>query len=277
MTVGTYEIRRALLKPVVAVRRRRAGDQPDSARFLLELHGYSRAAHDLMAVKAIDPHHLHRADLDGDSVVVDVGAFAGAGAAQIHELYGCRVYAFEPNPTAFEHLAARFAEVPSVTPLMYGLGPSDTTLPLELDGPGSSLHGTVESSGRTVDVEIRDVVATFAELGLDRVDLIKINIEGAEYDLLDRMIDAGLVPKVRYLLIQFHEWHPSAHRRRRAIRRELAKTHDVVWDFPWLFELWCDRSQPHPPPPEIDDAARDAIRAALIEAARARRSEAPTA
>jgi FkbM family methyltransferase len=178
------------------------------------------------------------------------------------------VYGFEPNPTPFALLEARFADVPEVVTLPYGLGARDETLPLELAGPGSSLHGTVDGGGPAVEVEIRDAVSAFSELGLDRIDLLKVNIEGAEYDLLDHLLAAGVVPRIRYLLVQFHEWHPGAHGRRRAIRRALGRTHEVVWDHPWIFELWCDRSRPHPPPPPVDDALRAAI-VAEVEARRA--------
>lgn len=215
-------------------------------------------------MKALDPHYFHRADLDASSTVVDVGAYTGAGAAQMHDLYGCRVFAFEPNPTPFALLEQRFADHPEVVTLPYGLGAADEDLSLELAGPGSSLHGTISGEGHSVAVHIRDVVSALDELGLERIDLMKINIEGAEYDLLDRLGADGGFARVRYLLVQFHEWHPGAHRRRRAIRRVLRRSHDMVWDYSWIWELWCDRAQPHPPPPPVDDALRAAVIAEVL-------------
>jgi len=38
-----------------------------------------------------------------------------------------------------------------------------------------------------------------------------------------------------------------------------------VWDYPWLFELWCARSAPHPVVEVTDE-----IRAAVAAEARAR-------
>ena len=63
-----------------------------------------------------------------------------------------------------------------------------------------------------------------------------------EFDLFDRIIGAALLPDVRYVLIQFHEWHPKAHARRRALRRALAATHDEVWCYPWVWERWERRA-----------------------------------
>ena len=41
-------------------------------------------------------------------------------------------------------------------------------------------------------------------------------------DLLERMAETGLLRAVDTYLVQFHEWHPGAYRRRRGIRRALA-------------------------------------------------------
>jgi hypothetical protein len=70
---------------------------------------------------------------------------------------------------------------------------------------------------------------------------MKINIEGAEYDLLERLDAASWLHRIGALSIQFHEWHPQAHRRRRRIRQMLRRTHDQVWCYGWVWELWAMR------------------------------------
>lgn len=263
MRFGIYQAIRLARTPLVWIGRRRYADVPPSVRERLEHNAYRRTSLEAMATLAADPHHYHRGDLDASATVLDVGAFRGAGAAQIAELYGCRVLAFEPNPDYYADLEARFADDPRVETLPYGLGASDAVLPMQKLGPGSTVYGEPDPDAATVDVQIRDVAAVFDELGLDRVDLMKLNIEGAEYDLLERMFAAGLHDRVRYLLIQFHEWYPRAHLRRWRIRRRLRRTHEQVWCFPWIFELWCSRSDPHPPPPTYSDEEMAEIVAAL--------------
>lgn len=267
-----YELKRVVRAPVVWWRRRRAADQPTSAQAFLEHHRYSRAAHTVMAIRAVDPDYFHRTDLGPTAVVFDIGAFRGDGAAQIHRLYGSRVFAFEPNQIPYAALEKRFASDPNVVTLPYGLGPADAMMTMEVAGPASSVYGGVDSPAGTSEVEIRDIDAVLQDLATDRVDLMKVNIEGAEYDLLDRVIATGRIEDVRYLLIQFHEWHHAAHLRRWKIRRKLAKTHDQVWNYPWIWELWCAKSQPHPPTPPIDRATRDAVAAELRARAEARRT-----
>lgn len=249
MSYGLYELKRTLRKPLIWHGRRKHADVSADERWRLEHNAYRRVSRQAMGANAIDPHFYHRADLDDSAVVVDIGAFRGHVAQELVELYGCEVHAFEPNPVFLEDLIGRFADDPRVHVNAVGLGRADATLAMQQLGLGSTVHGRDDADVPTVDVTIRDVAAVFAELGHERLDYVKINIEGAEYDLLERMIETGWLDRSRYLLIQFHEWYPRAHLRRWRIRRRLRRTHDQVWNYPWIYELWCAKSEPHPPAP----------------------------
>jgi FkbM family methyltransferase len=218
-----------------------------------------------MALTSIDPDLVHRADLRPGDEVWDVGASAGRGAGEIRRLHGVVVHAFEPHPGAFARLEEATRDDPGIVPHRYALGRRDGTASLSLEGPGSSLFGSGEDA---CEIEVRDVVGVFDELVEDRLAYVKINIEGGEYDLLERMVETGLVERTRYLLIQFHEWYPRAHLRRWRLRRALRRTHDQVWSYPWIWELWCLRSDPPPPPMEVTDELRRAV-VAEMEARRA--------
>jgi FkbM family methyltransferase len=273
MSFGLYEAKRLLRRPQIWYGRYRHRHDSESDRRWFEHNGYRKDALEVAGAKAVDPSYFHRADLDASSTVVDVGAFQGEGSEDLFELYGCRIYSFEPCPTFFRDLEARFADNPRVTTVPVGLGAGDALLPMQVMGPGSTVHGEADADVATVDVPIRDVAAALDELGLERVDLMEINIEGAEYDLLERLVETGWIDRVRYLLIQFHEWYPHAHRRRRRIRRRLRATHDEVWNHPWIFELWCHRGLPHPPPPTYSDEELERIRAELRAQAAARAAQ----
>jgi FkbM family methyltransferase len=264
MTLLSYRIHLAARRARNWRRVRTYADSSPAERAYFEMNGYSRAAEEFAVARTMDPHYTCRGDLDASAVVVDIGAYTGEMVASVRELYGCQVHAFEPSPASFAVLRDTFADDDHVALHPYGLGVSDEVLDLELDGPGSSLHGTLGSGGgSTVEVHVRDVLAVFRELGLERIDLLKVNIEGAEYDLLDRLIEGGMLERVRYVVVQFHEWHPGAHRRRRRIRRALRRSHDLVWDYPWIWEMWCSKAEPHPPRPPLTE-----LEAAVIAAMR---------
>lgn len=186
--------------------------------------------------------------LERDPVIVDMGAYDGEWAELMRNRYGGTVYAFEPNPTEYAKLLARIGGAPGVHCYPYGLTSEDTEVQLAIAGAGSSVYDVCPdyAGAKTVTVALRDVARVFDELRLDRVDLLKVNIEGGEYDLLDRMIEVGLHRRCRCIRVQFHRWFDGASRRRRKIRRRLSETHDIEWDYPFVWESWLLRGSRHP-------------------------------
>lgn len=263
MGFGIYDAKRLMRTPFIWYGRRKHANDPPDVKWRLEHNAYRRVAIRAMGAISVDPHYYHRADLGPDSVVIDIGAFRGHVAQEFVDLYDCTIHAFEPNPLFYGDLEQRFADNPKVSTYEVGLGGADAVLAMEQRGLGSTVYGANDSSVDTVDVRIRDIATVLDELGYDRIDYLKINIEGAEYDLLDRLIESGWITRTRYLLIQFHEWYADAHVRRWKIRRELRRTHEQIWNYPWIYELWCSTDQPHPTPPQYSRAEMAEIRAAL--------------
>jgi len=239
MPLSLYALKTRLLAPRTAWRRWRARGCDPLARGMLERHYYRRAMYEFMEAYGANRDMLIEADLDQASVVLDVGAYIGDWSEQIARRYGARIFAFEPNPEAFRVLTARLAGE-RVQCFDYALGAADGDGVLSIVGPGSSLSASVPGAG-TATVPVRDVVAIMDALGIGDVDLCKVNIEGGEFDLLERLMAADRLRRVRLLSVQFHEWQPGAYRRRRAIRRALARTHTEVWNYPWVWELWRRR------------------------------------
>jgi FkbM family methyltransferase len=241
--VSLYRIKRTIVAPRTAYMRRRERRQPHLARTMLEQQYYRGAIYDFIAATARQPDLLVDLDIDEHAVVLDVGAFDGDWSGKVSARYGSTIHAFEPSPAAFAKLAARLGGHANVIQHEYGLGGRDQRATLTLAGPGSSIYGVDAGDAplETTAVAIRDVARVLDELGLETIDLLKVNIEGGEYDLFDRLIDTGWLPRVRVVLVQFHEWHPKAYRRRRAIRRALRRSHAEVWNYPFVWELWRRR------------------------------------
>lgn len=206
----------------------------------MELHYYRPAFFDFMGATFVNKHILHDINLDADSVVVDVGAFTGNWAQNIVDRYDPVIHAFEPNPRSFSQLAERAENNPKLKPQPYGLGDEDVTLDFTLNGLGSSMcdERSDKSDLPRIKVEIAAIDRIWETLELGNVNLMKINIEGAEFPLLDKMVEADLLRRVDCFLIQFHEWHPGAYAKRRKLLKELSKTHRVEWSFHFVWEKW---------------------------------------
>ncbi|MFZ6004094.1 MAG: FkbM family methyltransferase [Actinomycetota bacterium] len=237
MHLSLYSVKKLALAPRTALMRRMEKDMDDAGRQMFELHYYRKPLYDFSDATVRNRDILVDVDISAESIVLDVGAFRGEWAEKIWKRYAPTIHAFEPAPGAFRRMAQKFDGNDKVHTYEFGLGGSETAASLALNGPGSSIYDEPVEFG-AVEVRIRDVAAVLEEIGLDEIDLLKVNIEGGEYDLLDRLHETGWLPHIRLLLIQFHEWHPKAYRRRRRNRRALRASHEEVWGYPWVWELW---------------------------------------
>lgn len=238
----TYlDAKKLALRPWTRRQRPRWDDADHFTRSMLELHYYRPTILRFVADAIETPDLLLRSDVAAGEAVIDVGAYRGEWAQDVAERYGAEVYAFEPVVGAHERLAARAARVPGIHAFDVGLSDRDQQVSFALDGPGSAASGADGAFG-AASVRLRDVDEVLRELDLTEIAWLKVNIEGGEYDLFDRLLATGWLDRIRVVSIQFHEWLPAAHRRRWQIRRGLARTHEVVWDYPWVWELWRRRA-----------------------------------
>ena len=239
MLPSSYQLKKALMFPRKLYMRHREKLEPGFLRSALELHYYRPAFYRWLRAVGENPGLQYEADIDENSLVLDVGAFTGEWAQEIESRYNPRIIAFEPDPRNFKQLRRKAAGNAKLTAFEYGLGDKTETLRMALQHMGSTVYDdNLEGSVDWTEVEVRDVHDAWQELRLSDVDLMKVNIEGAEFPLFERMIEKGMLGAVRTYLIQFHEWHPGAYRRRRAIRRALARTHRLEWDHHFIWEKW---------------------------------------
>lgn len=176
----------------------------------------------------------HRLDypLNSDSVVVDLGGYEGKWASNIRDRYGSFVYVFEPVPAYCENIRRLFTSFDKVRVFEYALGNEDCDAVINMSADGSSMF---VDSDEHVTIKVKSV-HDFIK-GLHHIDLIKINIEGAEYDLLDCLTDEEIL-KIDNIQVQFHTFYPECQERRNAIRNRLSKTHQLTYNYDFVWENW---------------------------------------
>jgi FkbM family methyltransferase len=174
-------------------------------------------------------------DLDESSLVIDVGGYEGGWAAKITNRYNCTIHIFEPITKFAGEIARRFVDEPNITVHAHGLAHRTYRTSISLMGDSSSV---IKAGEQSEEVQLVDAVEFFQKHEIKPIDLIKINIEGSEYELLEHLIDTGFINEIRHLQVQFHDFVPDADRRRNAIQKRLAKTHELMWEFPFVWEGW---------------------------------------
>ena len=74
-------------------------------------------------------------------------------------------------------------------------------------------------------IKIKKITDVIKELNIDKIDLMKINIEGGEYDLLFYLIEKKLIYKIDNIQIQFHNFVQEA-----KDIAERTKTNIKIWN-----------------------------------------------
>jgi FkbM family methyltransferase len=182
--------------------------------------------------------------LGPDSMVFDLGGYEGQWSSDIVAKYLCHIHVFEPVPRMADRIAKRFARNPLVAVHDFGLGPETTTAKIWLDGDASSMLHSRSARNKGLDVEDVRIIGFqefLQEQAITAIDLMKINIEGAEYDLLEYIIERDMAGLVANLQVQFHDFAPDAEARMTAIQYRLAATHELTYQSRFVWENWRRR------------------------------------
>jgi len=178
--------------------------------------------------------------LDNSSLVFDLGGYQGDFAQRILDAFGCSIYLFEPSTEFFRVCQERFKNDPRVSCFNFALSDHDGQDFLSANQDGSSIRNSSGTLGEAVAV--RRISGFLLEHKVSRVDLIKINIEGGEFDVLPDIIESGMVRVFQHMQIQFHNFIPDAKRMRDEIRESLKSTHTEAWNYPFVWESWTIRA-----------------------------------
>ncbi|MDF3032121.1 MAG: FkbM family methyltransferase [Moraxellaceae bacterium] len=175
--------------------------------------------------------------LGPDSIVFDLGGYRGEFADAINKRFGCQVYLFEPVKRFYDECVARFEGNAKVRCFNYGLSDSNGSFLISDEEDASSLT-KADSAKASVEVFVKSFAEEVTALGVERIDLLKMNVEGAEFMILPHILSSGLAPRIDNFQIQFHDFYPNAKPLREEIRRRLAETHRELWNYPFVWESW---------------------------------------
>ena len=149
------------------------------------------------------------------SIIIDCGANVGNVSSSLIQS-GAKLYCFEPHPLAFHVLRQRFANNSDVKVFNSAVGTHIHAAKLykhiesskdELKySTGSSLVDIKNNVDKNeyYDVNVINLIDFINSLK-KKVFLIKIDIEGAEVELLNKFIDEGTYKKVDYIFVETHE------------------------------------------------------------------------
>lgn len=121
--------------------------------------------------------------------------------------HGVTVHAFDPTPRCVEWIARQnLPETFHFHP--WAIADRDGTLALFPPADPDHVSHTVvpgeHTSRKAVDVPARRLRSVAEELGHSRIDLLKIDIEGGEYEVLADWLEDPRRPEVAQVVVEFH-------------------------------------------------------------------------
>jgi FkbM family methyltransferase len=149
-------------------------------------------------------------------VAVDLGANQGSFTQQVLGRAD-EIHAVEPDPLVFEKLQATFATQPNVKLYNAAIGGKDGEISFyrqsefdESDPLRNSVSSSVFSdhrgvnAARAITVPQIGIVRFLEKIG-KHVDLMKVDIEGAEVPFLETLFDSVLLNRISVILVETHE------------------------------------------------------------------------
>lgn len=129
---------------------------------------------------------------------------------ELIEKYGCQIHAFDPTPRVREWLKEN---KPVEKFVYYEIGFADYDgqaifyPPENPDFVSHSLLQRKQTAGQAITVEVRRLSTLMSMTGCDHIDLLKMDIEGAEYKVISDLLMEKLYP--RQILVEFHDFQPG--------------------------------------------------------------------
>jgi len=163
--------------------------------------------------------------LTADSIVYSLGVGDDIDFdLSVIEKYGVEVHAFDPTPSSIAMLDGRnLPQAFSFHP--WAVTASDGSLTfyprLRKDGTKSDVMYTMiaeeQTIGDAIEVPAYSLSTISEKLGHEKIDLMKMDIEGAEYEVLEGLLTSPIKPT--QLLVEFHHRFPGI---------GLEKTADII-------------------------------------------------
>lgn len=162
--------------------------------------------------------------LTPDDLVIDIGAYQGEWAKEIFKRYKCRIILIEPGPW--------------IVGCNVGLAMNQAAA--IYNGKmkfGGAYYYTSAHESPTHEYDCFDINSLLKQE--DEIALIKMNVEGMEYSLMNHIIDHGHHQRVRDFQVQFHQIEGEDYERMYAeIEAKLMKTHKPFWRYRYCWEDW---------------------------------------
>lgn len=179
--------------------------------------------------------------LNKNSIVFDLGGFKGDFASDLYARMPCEIYIFEPVKEYQLTIKNRFKLNKMIKVFPFGLSSKTESTYIDTNGASSSVFDNNPNNKGIKSrekIKLVNIVDFINEQNIFEIDLMKINIEGGEYDVLSKLLDENKVINIKYLQIQFHDLDKNSFQKKENIRNKLRETHNCEYCYEFIWENW---------------------------------------
>jgi FkbM family methyltransferase len=174
--------------------------------------------------------------LDNNSIVIDGGCYLGDFTKEILIRFGSRVLSFEPLKKEYKELVFRFEKNKLVNLYNQAIYDSEKKIPITLDGLNSSIFSNIKIKEKKLFIKTFDIANIFKKY--KKIDLLKLNVEGAEYKILLRLIKKKKLNNIDSYLIQFHPINGSQLDIKKIRKSFLQQGFKQIFNYNYVWEYW---------------------------------------
>lgn len=120
--------------------------------------------------------------------------------------FDCHVYGFDPTPRAIKHVRSVAGQNPKYHFHEVGLWDKEDTVKFFVPKNPDHVSHSLLNLQKTEDyifIKVKRLSGIMKELGHRRIDLLKIDIEGAEYKVIESIIEDSL--DIKIICVEFNE------------------------------------------------------------------------
>lgn len=145
------------------------------------------------------------------AVILDIGGNIGVASLYLNKLFPqARIFTFEPFIDNYNLLLQNTAAVTNISPHNIAIGAQDGEINIYIHDNsnfgGITIIDNNNLSAKKNVVRCRSLNSFLAEQNIQQVDLIKIDTEGAEYEILTSM-DERYLREVKWIIGELHGYH----------------------------------------------------------------------
>ena len=167
-------------------------------------------------------------------VVLDIGGYIGDLTLYCASVYSAKVHCYEPTPQNYRMVQKNLELNPhlNITAFNKGVSANNESISLNIqDLTGeihASSHKTYDKEVTTIDIPCVSLVEAINTMNEPRIDLLKIDCEGQEFEILKDINSEYLAKNVDYLVFEYHKFVDDYQSKLERILKNLELNFDIL-------------------------------------------------